>query len=122
MSHERVVYPIREHSERRFRGALLWIVIAILLILFSARTAVSYYVDSLWFSSLGYLAVFWRELGFEWLAFGIPSLLTFLIIFGWATALRRACRGELENAGTVVLGSRTFELPVEAALRIGSLV
>ena len=122
VSHERVVYPIREHSERRFRGALLWIVIAILLILFSARTAVSYYVDSLWFSSLGYLAVFWRELGFEWLAFGIPSLLTFLIIFGWATALRRACRGELENAGTVVLGSRTFELPVEAALRIGSLV
>jgi hypothetical protein len=120
--HERVVYPIREHPERKFRGALIWILIAILVVLFSTRTIISYYVDSLWFASLGYSSVFWRTLRLEWLAFALPGLATFLIIFLWATALRRACRIELQNAGTIVLGNRTFELPVDPVLRIGSLV
>ena len=119
---ERLVYPIREHTEGRFRGTLIWVLLAILVVVFSARSAVSYYVDSLWFSSLGYVAVFWRTLRLEWLAFAIPSLVTFLIILGWATALRRVCRAELQSAGTIVLGSRTFQLPVDSALRIGSLI
>ena len=106
----------------KFRGAIIWIVLAILLIVFGARTLVSYYVDSLWFSSLGYAAVFWKTLGLEWTAFAAPFLATFLILFGWFAALRRGCRAELSNAGTVVLGSRTFQLPVEATLRVGSLI
>ena len=120
--HERVVYPIREHPERKFRGALIFVLVAILILTFSARTAISYYVDSLWFSSLGYASVFWRTLELQWTAFAISSLATFLVIFGWAAALRRVCRTELQNAGTIVLGSRTFQLPVDPALRIGALV
>ena len=122
VNRERVVFPIRERPQRSFRGVLIWIVVFILIVVFSARTTVSYYVDSLWFGSLGYADVFWRTLRLEWLAFAIPAVATFLILFGWATALRRACRAELENAGTIVLGNRTFELPVDPALRIGSLV
>ncbi len=106
----------------KFRGAIIWIVLAILLIVFGARTLVSYYVDSLWFSSLGYAAVFWKTLGLQWTAFAVPFLATFLILFAWFAALRRGCRAELSNAGTVVLGSRTFQLPVDATLRIGSLI
>lgn len=120
--YERVVYPIRERPEMKHRGFLIWIVLAILLVVFSARTAISYYVDSLWFASLGYAPIFWRTLRFEWTAFVVPFLVTFLVIYGWTAALRYACRTELSNAGTIVLGSRTFELPVHSALRIGALL
>jgi hypothetical protein len=120
--YERTVYPIRERPEMKFRGILIWIALAILLIILSARTAISYYVDSLWFGSLGYAPVFWRTLGFEWTAFAVPFLFTFLVIYGWTSALRYVCRTELNNAGTIVLGSRTFELPVTPVLRLGALL
>ena len=120
--HERVVYPIRERPQMRFRGTIIWILLAVLVIVFGSRTAVSYYVDSLWFSSLGYAGVFWRTLELEWATFAVPFLVTFLVIYGWAAVLRRGCRAELQNASTIVLGNRTFELPVDPALRIGSLI
>ncbi len=122
MIHERIVYPIREDPPVKRRRALLWVALAILLILFSARTAISYYVDSLWFSSLGYSEVFWRTLQFKWIAFALPFVLTFLILYGWFSLLRRGCRDELRNAGTIVLGSRTFELPVDPVLRVGAFI
>jgi uncharacterized membrane protein (UPF0182 family) len=120
--HERVVYPIREEPPGKRRFAFLWVAVAILLILFSARTVISYYVDSLWFSSLGYSEVFWRTLQFKWISFALPFVLTFLILYGWFSVLRRGCRDELRNAGTIVLGNRTFELPVDPVLRVGALI
>jgi uncharacterized membrane protein (UPF0182 family) len=120
--HERVVYPIREDPPVKRHRAFLWVALAILLILFSARTAISYYVDSLWFSSLSYSEVFWRTLQFKWIAFALPFALTFLILYGWFSVLRRGCRDELRNAGTIVLGSRTFELPVDPVLRVGAII
>ena len=120
--HERVVTPIREDSPMKFRRILFGLILFVFLILFSAKTAISYYVDSLWFSSLGYSQVFWRTLEFKWTAFAIPFVLTFLILYGWFAVLRRGSREELRNAGTIVLGNRTFELPVDPAMRIGALL
>jgi uncharacterized protein len=120
--HERVVTPIREDSPMKFRGVLFGLVLVIFLILFSAKTSISYYVDSLWFSSLGYSQVFWRTLEFKWAAFAIPFVLTFLIVYGWFAILRLGSRDELRNAGTIVLGNRTFELPVDPVLRVGALL
>ena len=37
-------------------------------------------------------------------------------------ALRRACRSELSSAGTIVIGSRTFQLPVDSVLHLGTLL
>jgi uncharacterized protein len=122
MVHERVVYPIREDPPVKRRGAFIFIALVFLVILFSARTAISYYVDSLWFSSLSYSEVFWRTLQFKWTAFALPFLLTFLILYGWFAVLRRGCRDELRNAGTIVLGNRAFELPVDPVLRIGAII
>ena len=122
MIHERVIYPIREDPPVKRRGAILWAVLAVLVILFSARTTISYYVDSLWFSSLGYSEAFWRTFQFKWIAFALPFVLTFLLLYGWFAALRRGCREELRNAGTIVLGSRTFDLPVDPVLRVGSII
>ena len=106
----------------KFRRTLFGIVLIVLFIVFSARTAISYYVDSLWFSSLGYSEVFWRTLEFKWTAFAVPFVLTFLILYGWFAALRHGSREELRSAGTIVLGNRTFELPVDLVLRVGSLL
>ncbi|WP_348262671.1 UPF0182 family protein [Telmatobacter sp. DSM 110680] len=106
----------------KFRRGLLGIILVVFLILFSAKTTISYYVDSLWFSSLGYSEVFWRTLEFKWAAFAIPFLLTFVVLYGWFSVLRHGTREELRNAGTIVLGNRTFELPVDPALRIGALL
>ena len=120
--HERVIYPPHEASPMKFRRTLFGIVLIVLFIVFSARTAISYYVDSLWFSSLGYSEVFWRTLEFKWTAFAVPFVLTFLILYGWFAALRHGSREELRSAGTIVLGNRTFELPVDLVLRVGSLL
>jgi uncharacterized protein len=120
--HERIVYPIREEPPIQRGRTFLWIILAALVMVFSARTAISYYVDSLWFSSLGYSEVFWRTLNFKWMAFAIPLVLTFVILYGWFSALRRICRDELRKAGTVILGGRTFELPVDVVLGVGSVI
>ena len=122
VAHERIVYPIRDGSPIKFRRSFFWILLVVLLILFGTRTAVSYYVDSLWFSSLGYAEIFWRTLTFKWTAFALPFALTFLILYGWFAVLRHASREELRSAGTIVLGSRTFELPVVPALRVGAFI
>ncbi|MGA9587303.1 MAG: UPF0182 family protein, partial [Terracidiphilus sp.] len=59
---------------------------------------------------------------FKWIAFTLPFILTFLILYGWFSVLRRGCRDELRNAGTIVLGSRTFELPVDPVVRVGAFI
>ena len=64
------------------RLALLGAVVAVLL---GAGTAVSWYVESLWFESLGYGDVFWKALGLKTTVFAVSTLLTFAVL---ATAFR----------------------------------
>ncbi len=109
---------VQRPRRRRFWLLLLFVVF---ILVFTARTAVSYYVDTLWFASLGYAQVFWKTLGLEWTVFAVTLVLTFLALYGWFAVLMRACRPELRDAGTVILGSRTFQIPVEGALRVGAL-
>jgi uncharacterized membrane protein (UPF0182 family) len=53
------------HPPRRRRR--FFIILAILAaIFFGAKTALSYYVDVLWFGSLGYGEVFWKTLSLQW--------------------------------------------------------
>ena len=106
----------------RHRRAVLFIFILFLIVIFSARTGVSYYVNSLWYASLGYESVFWRTLDFKWIAFTLSLAATFGIVYGWFAMLRYACRDELRNAGTVMLGPRTYELPVDPVLRTGGFI
>jgi uncharacterized membrane protein (UPF0182 family) len=111
-------------SARRPRGRRLLILVLLLiaLIAFSSRTAISYYVDALWFASLGYRAVFWKSLSLEWVVFGVFFAATFVALYGWFWILMRICRPELSSASTIVIGSRTIQLPVEGVLRTGGLI
>jgi len=121
VTQEPYVFPHRDRSSRS-RRTLLFVLIIVAVLLFSTRTIISYYVDSLWFASLGYSSVFWRTLGYEWLSFALAFAATFAILYAWFSALRYGCREELASAGTVRFGNQSYELPVGPVLRVAGLL
>ena len=110
-----ILMPLQ--PRQRSRRLLILLLVVVALIFFSARTAISYYVDGLWFASLGYRAVFLKTLGLEWTVFAVFSVATFIALYGWFRIVMRLCRSELSSAGTFVMGTRTMRLPVESVLR-----
>jgi len=72
----------RIQSPRRRRRFLLLILAVLAVIFFGGRTALSYYVDVLWFGSLGYRDVLWKTLSLQWGIFAAFAAATFLILFG----------------------------------------
>jgi uncharacterized membrane protein (UPF0182 family) len=108
---------------RRPGGRRLFLLLLVLLaiIVLGGRGAVSWYVDALWFGSLGYSAVFWKTLTLQWSVFALFSAATFIILYGWFRILMRLSRPDLRSATTFVIGGRTFRLPVEGMLHAGAL-
>ncbi len=87
----------------------------------ASRTAISYWVDLLWFHSLGYGQVFWKTRGFEWGVFAAFGVVTFLILLGAFTALKRAHSADLPSTHTVLFGGQSVDLPVAKVLRAVSI-
>ncbi len=87
------------------------------VIAFGGRTALSYYVDVLWFRSLGYGDVFWKTLSFRWAVFAAFAAATFVILYGSFLALKRACLADLPSSHTIFIGGQPVALPVEPVLR-----
>ena len=56
----------------------------------SATTALSYYVDALWYGSLGFADVFWKTLNLQATIFTTFFLATFAILWGSFLALKPA--------------------------------
>jgi len=120
--HETILLPSHINRPQRSRRLLILIIALLAIVLLCGRTAISYYVESLWFESLGYAGVFWKTLGMQWTVFAIFAAATFIGLFGWFLILMRVCQPDLRNAGTIVIGNRTFNLPLEGALRMGALL
>ena len=87
----------------------------------ASRTAISYWVDLLWFHSLGYGQVFWKTRGFEWGVFAAFGVVTFLFLLGAFTALKRAHSADLPSTHTVLFGGQSVDLPVAKVLRAVSI-
>src|SRR6202035_5668089 len=104
-------------SRRRF----LLILAVLAVIFFGGRTALSYYVDVLWFGSLGYGDVFWKTLGLQWGIFAAFAAAAFLILYGSFLALKRAHLPNLPIAHTIFVGGQPLKLPVEPVLRLVAL-
>ena len=113
-------WPPRRSSPRR-RGRILVIVVIVALFL-SASTTLSYYVDALWFSSLGYSAVFWRTLNFQAVAFIAFTLLTFAALYGSFLLFKPDSLADLTSGRTIIINGQPVRLPMEPALRIIALV
>src|SRR5208337_3351823 len=109
------------HPPRRRRRRFLLILAVLAAIFFGSRTALSYYVDVLWFRSLGYGDVFWKTLSLQWGIFAAFTAATFLILYGSFLALKRAHLPDLPSGHTIFIGGQPLKLPVEPVLRLIAL-
>ena len=112
------------HSGRpgRRRRRFLLILVVLAVIFFGGSASLSYYVDLLWFRSLGYGDVFFRTLSLRWEVFIAFAAATWLILYGSFLALKRAHLPDLPDGHTILIGGKPVKLPVEPVLRIIALV
>src|SRR5437588_3912913 len=119
-----VDWPPPRRPPRRNRGLLL-ILAVLAAILFGGGTALSYYVERLWFDSLGYVDVFWTTLNVQAAVFAIFAAITFVALYGAYAVLKPARLGELTGV-PILINGQPIKLPVEPVLRLialgGSLV
>src|SRR5205807_7077719 len=104
------------HRRSRRRGLILLLVVAGVLLL-GGGTALSYYVDALWFDSLGYAAVFWKTLNVQAAIFTAFTAVTFFVLYGAYLALKPAQLAELAG-GAILINGQPLRIPVEPVLRL----
>src|SRR5208282_3112290 len=109
--------PRAPHRRRRF----LIILAVLAAVFFGGQAVLSYYVDVLWFGSLGYSGVFWKTLNLQWGVFAAFTVATFLILYGSFMALKRAHLPDLPSGHTIIIGGQPLKLPVEPVLRVIAL-
>src|ERR1700722_13247643 len=102
---------------RRRRYARLALLAVLAVVLLGGSTAASYYVDALWFESLGLGSVFWTRLELRAATFGAFALLTFLFVYGVFRSLKPDRLGALMGA-TVLINRRPVTLPVEPVVKM----
>ena len=95
------------------RGLFLF---AAAVLILGGGTFLSYYVDALWFESLGFGDVFWRTLNLQSLIFGVCFAATFAALAAAFLLLKPARLGDLA-AGLRVNG-RPVDVPIEPAFRL----
>ncbi|HWX56529.1 MAG TPA: UPF0182 family protein [Verrucomicrobiae bacterium] len=106
---------------RRRARRLLIILAVIAVVVVGSRIFSSYYVDALWFGSLGFGDVFWKKLDIQWVVFAIFAAATFLVLYGSFLALKRAHSADLRSSQTIFIGGQPVQVPVEPVLRIVGL-
>jgi uncharacterized membrane protein (UPF0182 family) len=118
---EIIDWQTREKPRRL--NPLFYLLLAVLIIIFfGGSTAISYWVDLLWFSSLGYAGVFWKSWSLELGTFAVFAVLTFSILFIAFIALRRHHADDLPETHTIYVGARPIVLPVVKAMRIVAVI
>jgi uncharacterized membrane protein (UPF0182 family) len=114
-----VDWPSRPpHSGRRGHRLFLLAVLGVLVL--SAGTALSYYVDALWFDSLGYRSVFWKTLNIQATVFALFAVLTFAALYGAFLAFKPDRLNDI-TGGTILINGQPLQLPVEPVLRLIAL-
>ncbi len=105
----------------RWRRRLLLILVVLVGVALVSRVTSSYYVDALWFGSLGYGDVFWKKQGIQCAVFAVFAAATFLVLYGTFWALKRAYVTELGSSPTIFIGGQALKLPVEPVMRLIAL-
>ena len=104
---------------RRRRGLPI-ILGAIAVVVLGGGALLSYYVDALWFESLGVADVFWTTLRLQGQTFTFFFAATFFTLYGSYLALKPATLGELAGL-PILINGQPIKLPVEPVIRIAAL-
>ena len=115
-------WPQLTAPPRRSRRRLLFLIAIVAVIVLFGRTWLSYWVDLLWFKSLGYGNVFWKARGLEWGIFAAFAALTFVILYGAIWLLKRAHLDDLPSDHTIFLAGKPVNLSVKPVLRLVAIV
>src|ERR1700724_1484243 len=109
-----------QQPPRRFLPRRLFVLVLAILavVIFCSRRALSYYVDALWFGSLGYGDVFRKTLTLQWAVFAAFFAVTFLFLYGWFLALKSAYQSDLPDDYMLVIGGQPLKLPVARILHL----
>lgn len=99
-------------------GLLLVIILGVLV--FGGGAALSYYVDALWFGSLGYGDVFWKTVNLRGTVFAAATAITFVWLYGAFLALKPPRFGEIGTDGVIILNGRPVRLPVGPVLSLAA--
>ena len=97
----------------RLRWILLFVVAAVLAL----SATLSYYVDALWFDSLGYAEVFWRSLSIQGTVFTTFFAATFVLLYGAFVGLKPPRLGDIGSDSVILVGGHPVRLPVGRVLR-----
>ncbi len=116
--------PHQSHqSPSRFGRRTFFVVVAALVALFvGVRIVLSAWVDLLWFESLGFGGVFGRTVRFEVMAFVAFTLITFGILLGAFTVIRRSNEADLPAGQSILIGNVPVKISLGPVLRVLSLV
>lgn len=98
------------------RHVLIFVFIAIAVVLVAFNSVVSYWVDMLWFGSLGYAQAFWTSLRIEWSVFAAFTIATFVVLYGSFRLLKRAHAADLPATHTILVAGQPIDLPVQKVL------
>lgn len=109
---ETIEWPLHGEPSRPRRRGLLFLIVVLAVILFGSRTAIAYWVDLLWFRSLGYGDVFWTARCLQWGVFAAFAAATFAVLFGVFSALKRSHGDDLPSTHTVLFGGQPIHLPI----------
>src|SRR6266700_1639408 len=118
---ESIDWP-RTNPPRRRRRRFFLIIAVLAGIFFGGWTSLSYYVDVLWFGSLGYGDVFWKTIRLQTGIFTAFAAATFVLLYGSVLALKREHLPDLPSGQTIIVGGQPLRLPVEPVLRLIALV
>ncbi len=113
---ETIEWPMHGEPSKPRRLGFLIILVLIAVALAGGRSAISYWVDLLWFRSLGYGDVFWRTRFLQWGIFAGFTAATFIVLFGVFSVLKRAHADDMPSAHSIFIGGQQFQLPVVRVL------
>src|SRR5579863_1584032 len=113
---QHIDWPVGRPPSKRRRIAAVVLAAVILFILLGGSTAVSWWVNLLWFRSLGYGEVFLKTLRLEWGIFALFFGATFLALYVAFLLFRRMHRDDLPSDHTIFFGGKPITLSVKPVL------
>jgi len=114
-------FGVKLPPRRRRSHLLIWGIVALAIVVYGFSSTVSYYVDALWFASLGYAAVFWTRIDLQFGVFGAFAAATFAALYGSYRALAPPRLDELVE-GTILINRQRLTIPIGPLLNIAAFI